>query len=58
MKKLMLILILAALLSGCIEEDRTYYQEIKPNNSLVLHPDGTYKLISNGYAWTGIMRKM
>ncbi len=53
MKKMVVILILVALLSGCIGEERTYYQEKKPNNSLVLHSDGTYKLISDGYAWTG-----
>ena len=53
MKKIIVILILVALLSGCVGEERTYYQENKPNNSLVLHSDGTYQLISNGYVWTG-----
>jgi hypothetical protein len=53
MKKLMVIFVLTALLSGCLNEERTYYQEKKPNNSITLYSDGTYKLISNGYVWTG-----
>ena len=53
MKKIIVILILAALLSGCIGEERTYYDQKKPENTLTLHPDGTYTLVSEGYVWTG-----
>ena len=53
MKKLIVILILAVLLSGCIGIERTYYNEDNPNNTFTLKTDGTYQLISEGYVWTG-----
>ena len=53
MNKLMVILILVALLSGCLNEERTYYQEKKPENALTLHKDGTYTMVSEGYVWAG-----
>lgn len=53
MKKLIAIMILATLLSGCIEKERRYYNEDNPNNTFTLKTDGTYELISEGYVWTG-----
>lgn len=53
MKKVIVILIVAALLSGCLNEERTYYQEKKPENALTLHTDGTYTMVSEGYVWEG-----
>ena len=53
MKKIILLLILMALLSGCVEEERTYYNEDNPSNTFTLKSDGTYQLISEGYMWVG-----
>ncbi len=53
MKKMILIFILVALLSGCIGKERTYYNEDNPNNTFTLKTDGTYQLVSEGYVWTG-----
>lgn len=53
MKKLMVILILVALLSGCVGKDQTYYNTDNPNNTFTLKSDGTYQLVSEGYIWVG-----
>jgi len=47
MKKVIMILILTALLSGCVNKDRTYYNEDNPNNTFTLKTDGTYQLVSD-----------
>lgn len=54
MKILIIISILIALLiSGCVGEERTYYNEDNPNNTFTLKTDGTYQLTSEGYVWVG-----
>ena len=53
MKKVIVILILVALLSGCVGGERTYYNEDNPDNTFTLKTDGTYQLVSEGYLWVG-----
>jgi hypothetical protein len=53
MKKVIVILILVALLSGCIDKERSYYNEDNPNNTFTLKTDGSYQLVSEGYVWIG-----
>ena len=53
MKKLMVILILAAVLSGCLNEERTYIAKGDEKNIIVLKTDSTYEWSAEGYLWTG-----
>ncbi len=53
MKKMMVILILVALLSGCVGKERTYKDSPNSSDYLTLKPDGTYELYARGYLWTG-----
>lgn len=53
MKKLMVILILVALLSGCIDKERIYYNQDVANDTLTLKTDGKYELIVEGRMWIG-----
>lgn len=55
MKKaiVIVILILAALLSGCVETERIYYSQDVPEDTLTLKTDGKYQLTVEGRMWTG-----
>ncbi len=53
MKKMIVLLILVVLLSGCVGKERIYIAEGDKENIIVLKPVGKYEWSAEGYLWTG-----